>query len=1037
MRRAVASAVVAPIALLAALSAPAGERLAALLDAYAPKPQGYPTGQQCARPDTSAPFRWHFYHEGAVERFDDAKMRLHADPFNPLDGEGPKADPRSPVKLAFVAERATEGKQALRADFPASAVQAGKAAVSIAATAGPPSFSAYLRSRGYMPTGSCYWPHYRWLRLDAFNPQEREIRVRVANVPLVLHPGANAVAVKTADAMGFDESSTVSALGVEVVAPAEDTTLFLDNVRMEQEVPTAMKAMLQFPARDSADSAPLLWPGFTPVEADMVYSPERGHGWTAPKAKRQHSGHSFRSHEPGLLWGWCSGADCPFRIDLPNGAYGVYILAAPGRVEWPKGVSVKLNGKDHLLLSPRTEAEVRQMALGGEAWDFRPGACVWEGLVRPAYYPSDTQFVVPPSGGLQEPRKRGTTNVLYAAVTEGHLLIEFPPTLALRAIMVFAAADKDEALKQIGRLNYLLAEAWDVSHPWVKGSYAEKIRYIGFHDEMIRPETIPDRLAALKLSDADFDRGFVLFHRGLAEPVYPDTIPTPQEVIVGGASLPRDGHPRGPETARLQAFAAPGEREAVTLGILPLAPVKGIQVKVSDLAAKDARIPADRIDMRVARYHQKTMQFGHHNHPYNYQEHYLVRAPIAGNGHPSLDLWPGAARRIYLDIAVPADARPGEYAAQVTIASAEGKPLATVPLALEVLPIALKDPPVYFAANYAHPLLKDHGFNTFQTSYDDAVRNGYRGFIPWVYESVPGTLKGKRIHWNNLLASKELVGPVIAEGREGKGPRGFFGGAAPATHGKPNAAEIARQFFDQAVKEFPQLDILNVTVPIFCSPNGCGQDAHEWQIFQTLRPPVRATPEALEAARQAGKDFWFADALRHSKEQAARFTFGLWLWRLGATGRYTTLDAHLQYGYGTARLGYRWDPYFTLLDVTTCNIDRALIESVAEGQWNPSRDLLLHREGIDDFRYIHTLDTLIKEAEAKKAGGEALAAARKFRDALFADLSLDLTKYYESRNGAYGENWYTLPTNPWTTAKLNATRRAAAAYIIALRSKPR
>ncbi|MBM4030416.1 MAG: hypothetical protein FJ291_01365 [Planctomycetes bacterium] len=888
--------VVAACALLApaARAAAPRERLAELLAAYAPQPQGYPGGKEFARPDTSTPFRWHFYHEGAIERFEDAQMRVHADPFNPLEGDGASVERGSPVKLAFVAEHATSGKQALRVDFPAAAVRAGKAAVSIAATAGPPSFSAYLKRGGHMPTGSCYWPHYRWLKLDAFNPQDTALRVRVCNVPLVLKPGANAIAVKTADAMGFGESSIVNAFSVEVVGPAEETTLFLDNVRVEQEVPTAMRAMLQFPGRDGPESAPLLWPGFTPVEADTLYSPERGHGWTAPRMKREHSGHTFRSHEPDILWGWCVGADCPFRIDLPNGAYGVCILAAPGRIEWAKGVSVKLNGKDHLLLNPRTEAEVRQMALGGEGWDFRPGACVWESLVRPAYYPP--------------------TNVLYTEVTDGHLLIEFPPTLALRTILIFAAADKEEALKQIGRLNYLLAEAWDVSHPWVKGSYAEDIRYIGFHDEMLHPETIPDRLAALKLSDADFGRGFVLFHRGLAEPVYPDTIPTPEEVIVGGVSprrgtrdgdvpptTPREGPPRGPETARLQAFAAPGEREALTLGILPLAPVKGIQVKVSDLASKDARISAERIGVRVARYHQKTMQFGHHNHPYNYQEHYLVR-------RPSLDLWPGAARRVYLDIAVHGDAAAGEYAGQVTIASADGKPLAAVPLVLEVLPIALSEPPVYFAANHPHPLLKDYGFNTFQTSHDDAVKNGYKGFIPWVYESVPGTLKGKRIHWNSLLASKELVEPVIADGRAGKGPRGFFGGAAPGTHGSPKAAEISRQFFDQAVRDFPLLDILNVTVPIYCSPKGCGQDAHEWQIFQTLRPPVRATPQALEAARQSGKDVWFADALRHSKEQAARFTFGFWLWRLGAAGRYTTLDAHLQYGYGTARLGYSWDP---------------------------------------------------------------------------------------------------------------------------------
>ena len=53
----------------------------------------------------------------------------------------------------------------------------------------------------------------------------------------------------------------------------------------------------------------------------------------------------------------------------------------------------------------------------------------------------------------------------------------------------------------------------------------------------------------------------------------------------------------------------------------------GLEVTVSDLALPEGkgRISAERIDLRMARQHQKTMQFGHHNHDYNYQEHYLVR----------------------------------------------------------------------------------------------------------------------------------------------------------------------------------------------------------------------------------------------------------------------------------------------------------------------------------------------------------------------------------------------------------------------------
>src|SRR5262249_23107794 len=144
--------------------------LATLLAAYATAPQGYPAGKEYARPDVSVPFRWHFYHEGAIERCEDARMAVYADPFNPLEDRGIRTDTGSPVKWQFVTEHATEGKHALRVDFPADAVKDGKAVVRIDAVAGGQSLSEYLRARGMFHTASCFGPHYRWIKLDAFNP---------------------------------------------------------------------------------------------------------------------------------------------------------------------------------------------------------------------------------------------------------------------------------------------------------------------------------------------------------------------------------------------------------------------------------------------------------------------------------------------------------------------------------------------------------------------------------------------------------------------------------------------------------------------------------------------------------------------------------------------------------------------------------------------------------------------------------------------------------------------------------------------------
>jgi hypothetical protein len=943
-----------------------------LLAVYRTQPQGYPPGKEYAQPDLSVPFRWHFYHDGAIERFDDAKMRLHADPYNPLEDQGVRVERDSPVKWKFVPERATEGKHSLQVDFPAQAIAAGKAVVRIEATAGGLTFSEYLRPRGGLTTASCYGPHYRWIKLDAFNPAKAEVRIRVSGVPFVLRSGQNIVTVKTADAVSHHYQCLFGAIPVEVVSsPANaDVTLYFDHVRMEQEVPAAIGRqgkLLQFAARGDAKDPPVLAPGFTAVEVDTLHTPERGFGWTAPRATRQPHGHSFRSNEHGLLWGCCLNADAPFRVDLPKGRYGIFVFGAPtgNGFQWAKGLPLKVNGRDHLLLEPRSTAEVRRAALGGEAWDFRPGACVWEALVKQPYYPP--------------------LNVVYEEAIDGRLLIEFPKALALHALLIFPEADKEAALRELGRLNYLLAESWDVAHPWIKGGYARRSAdghpYIGVHDEMVRPESIPARLQALKLSAADFTRGFVTFERGLTEALYPDSIPTPQEVAF----------------RELRCLAVPGQSVCATLGLLPLASVRNLRITASDLTAGEgtARIAAERIDVRVSRQHQKTMQFGHHNHDYNYQEHYLVR-------RPTLDLVPGAARRIYFDVAVPADAVPGEYTGKVNITTADGK-VSAVPLVLEVLPVRLEAPPVYFAGSWHHPLLKDYGFNTFPTSFEEAEKRGYRGYLGSAVTAAP---KNRR--------------EQIEAGLQGKAPRGFFGSYV-------NGQPLGKPLVDSLLQELPGIDLLSATVPLFAHKLDW---THEWS---QLGPRAVGTPQVLSDARQAGKPFWFIDGLRHSKEQAARFTFGVWLWRLGASGRFTTLAAHLQYGGGTARSTYPFEPYFTLLDVTTCNVDRAIQESLVEGETNPCRDLVLLRAGIDDYRWLHTLGVWIDRAEARMPGGTALIAARKFREQLAAEVSLDLAQYYDGRAGAYGENWQPVPDNPWTTEKFDRLRQDTAQHIVALK----
>jgi hypothetical protein len=972
---------------LAALPARADldEDLSALKAVYATRPQGYPTGTGHAQPDSAAPFRWHGYHDDAIRRFDETKMSMHAEPYNPLEDEGVTAD--KPVRFAFVAEHATSGKKALRMEFPAEAIRQN-ARVQVKCVASP-ILSDYHKYRR-----SAYWSHYRWLKADAFNPVDQPVRVRVCGVPLVLAPGSNVISVKTADAVGWrgDYPAWFMSVPIEVAGPERDVVLFLDNFRMEQETPaviTKKGRLFQFPIKGGEkDSALMLWPGFTAIEKDTLYTPERGFGWTQPASKRTYGGLSFRSNENGLIWCRCENADSPLRFDVPNGRWGVWLFATPVQASvWTKGVSATINGQAQSLFPARSQEDLRRVALAGELWDYRPGSCLWAELVRDAYFPS--------------------ARLLATDVKDGHVSLELPLGLALRAVILFPEEDRAEALREIGRLEYLLAESWDVAHAWVRGAFAEKDRYIGVHDEMVRPETIPTRLDALNLTAADFRRGFALFQRGLTDPVYPDTIPTPGEIAA----------------TKAVGFAAPGENECLTIGLLPLAERKGLRIEVSDLVAEAGRFPAASIDVRLARYHHKCMEYGHHNHNYNFEEHFLVR-------RPRLDIYPGAAQRIYLDVSVPGDAKADTYRGELRLVDAGGATLATVPLELEVTPVKLRTPEVFFGIDNGLQRgpeqihLRKYGINFIGADHDTAAAYGFQGYAVWPYNAAPPPFKGRRLGWSSFVPEKALMNEIIAAGKSGKGPRGYFGGYVA---NKPADQEV----YAHLVKEFPDIDILGVTTPVYAFhgadyPNG----GEQWR--SQIR--TRGKPELLEQAAASGKEFWFFDWMRHSKEQAGRFSFGFWLWRLGAKGRYSTFSYGYDYHYGTARQSSPFEPYYTLLGVVGGNACPAMRLALDDKDFIPARDLLLIREGIADYRYIYTLDRLIHDAESKKLDAPAMAAARKFRDQLRAELSLDLTRYYESRTAAYAENWYPRADNPWTHGRFQEMRRQAAEHIIALQA---
>ncbi len=972
-----------------------------LVNAYKYQPQGYPTGAEYAQPDTSVLYRWHFYRDDAIAKNEDAQMTTQSDEFNPIEDTGVLASDWQNVygQVVYVSSHVTNGAKSAQISFSGATIQSGKATATIDCISGTKLGNS--EQPHFMP---CHSAQYRWLTFDVYSDAAQDVHVKIAKVPFVVHPGANKVKVKTTDIAGYrgELPASLNTVTFQVVSPAQNTTVYVDNFKVEQEVPSLIKQsgkLLQFATfAPPYYAAPVTFPGYSPVAYNDQYDSTKGYGYLSPVTTRQHTSlESLHSHENSLIWGRVIDIDSAVRVDVPNGRYGISIFATPAKAtdfttfDRAAGGKVTINGQQTTFLKAKTDSELRAIALSGETWDFRPGASVWEDLVHEVYYPK-------------------TENV-FVTVTDGKLVFDFPKTIALRSIVIFPAgttSDEQESVKELGRMNYLMSESWDIAHPWVKGDYANDNRYIGFHEEATDPSVIATKLAALNLSAADYSRGFKPFVRGLTEPVYPDSIPSAQEASV----------------SELAAQATPGEHAETTLGLLPLATTKGIKITASDLTKSGGgTISSGQIDIRVARYQQKTMEFGHHNSAYNYQEGYLVK-------RSSIDLDPGVARRAYFDVTVQSGATPGDYAGTITITASGGGTLATMPLKVTVLPFTLLNPPKFFATDIDDPKLKDFGLNTVEATYDSAKANSYPAFALWPYDNDPPPFNGQKFGWGEFSQNKSLIQSIIDAGKNGTGPRPFFGGPPPGKQ----TVDPTDPFYAQVKQDFPTMDIVGVTQPTYyfqgvdAVPSAAGGYVWMNQI------KTKGQPNLLNDAITSGKEFWFADRIRAGKEQTARFTSGFWLWRSGAFGRAMTFKTGGDYIYGTAaEAGFPSEPYYTALGIVSSGTVAPFKDSLTQGEVNPSRDLVLLREGINDYRYIYTLDTMIKQAEAKGLTTQAITDAKKTRDDLFSSISLDLTTYYEARNGFYSENWYPLANNPWTGDKFDTTRKNIATNASALK----
>lgn len=740
----------------------------------------------------------------------------------------------------------------------------------------------------------------------------------------------------------------------------------------------------------NAHGAPLLfdmgtdksevWSGFTRVTATSIYSDAAGFGWKSKDGLKA-SAKAFKSGEgePPPIWTNAITEDViagdrenAFVIKAEPGDYHVYVVC---------GASDALREQFHDFT----------VAVGDQTQRVQ---------IEGAY-----QFVP-----LRFKAKVGT----------GPLEVKFAPRNKFIVNAILAWRDADDATVKKDILDPI--EDWTWKMPpdeWAK-----------WKEE---PEPPTGEMPAV--SDADKARGFVVYSRPFTENIYRHTKPRAEEM--------------NPE---LRAFATHGEDEPLNFAIYPLRDLANAKVSVSDIGP----IAAKNIDIRHVRY-LRAMP----NYTTKFRWSWV---PDVLEHFDSISLTAEQSERFWLTVHVPENTPAGSYAGTVTFTCDDGRAV-SLPIKFRVLPIKLRDDPSkIFGIYYYHPL--DRAFQAkdevsreyFRRKADlehaDMAAHGTRNIVLNVWCRGADAQGHFNINWDLLAAKIELwrkhqfVGPIAMEISAGEVYEKYMkervgshlkGVKNPPPEFEQEITALVKTIETERQKrgwpEFlyypydePQTDpaAVNFMVKVLKACKAAGvrtyvtaDPTHDH--YDPMRPyvdvwctqpfaPDRET--VLADTKKRGVEYWcypnhVGGENDHTPVSGARMTYGFGFWRSG----FRTLIPWIYSNSSGDRFNYLDAGYMDFFN-----------RQEPDGTPMPVALWEAYREGYDDYRYIFTLEELIKEArQSGKAQVKDLAeAADKDLQSIWSAIRVQ-PKYKDE--------------NLWSPGEYDVYRWMIARQILALQEK--
>ena len=217
-----------------------------------------------------------------------------------------------------------------------------------------------------------------------------------------------------------------------------------------------------------------------------------------------------------------------------------------------------------------------------------------------------------------------------------------------------------------------------------------------------------------KPTTEETQRGLMLFHRAITEPVHPNTHPLHHERLESG----------------LETFATPGQWETLTLGVYPLRKLKNFQLRVSDLKSDNGVIESSQITVRLQTYWKMGYPRYASRETYRRVPELLERV----NTH---DMPKGECQRWWIQIHVPKNTKPGVYRGMIGVQHDDINHSVLIPVKLRVLGYPLRSDPNKHYSAYYYPQDRRKYQDKDEAFYQKASANEYQMMLDYGIDMYP------------------------------------------------------------------------------------------------------------------------------------------------------------------------------------------------------------------------------------------------------------------------------------------------------------